>query len=63
MPNPETISLSQEFFDGADVDIEVRAKVIYESDTENIINQYIIFCKVFDEQRKGGCDDYDEFVW
>ena len=49
---PNIISLSQEFFDGADIDIEVRAKVIYESDTEDIINQYIIFCKVFDEQRK-----------
>ena len=49
---PDIISLSQEFFDGADIDIEVRAKVIYERDTEDIINQYIIFCKVFDEQRK-----------
>ena len=49
---PDTISLSKEFFDGADIDIEVRAKVIYESDTEDIINQYIVFCKVFDEQRK-----------
>ena len=29
-----------------------KAKVIYESETEDIINQYIIFCKVFDEQRK-----------
>lgn len=49
---PDTISLSKEFFGGSDIDIEVRAKVIYESDTEDIINQYIIFCKVFDEQRK-----------
>ncbi len=49
---PDTISLSQEFFDGADIDVEVKAKIIYESDTEDIINQYIIFCKVFDEQRK-----------
>lgn len=48
----DTISLSKEFFDGADIDIEVKAKVIYESETEDIINQYIIFCKVFDEQRK-----------
>ena len=48
----DIMSLSQEFFDGADIDIEVRAKVIYESDTEDIINQYIIFCKVFNEQRK-----------
>ncbi|MCM1417006.1 MAG: hypothetical protein NC430_13930, partial [bacterium] len=37
---------------GADIDIEVKAKVIYESDTEDIINQYIIFCKVLDEQRE-----------
>ncbi len=49
---PDTISLSKEFFDGVDIDIEVKAKVIYESETEDIINQYIIFCKVFDEQRK-----------
>ena len=49
---PETISLSQEFFDGEDIDIEVKARVIFESDTEDIINQYIIFCKVFDKQRK-----------
>ena len=49
---PDTILLSKEFFDGADIDIEVRAKVIYESDTEDIINQYIIFCKIFNEQTK-----------
>ena len=49
---PDTISLSKEFFNGADIDIEVKAKVIYESDTEDIINQYIIFCKVLDEQRE-----------
>ena len=49
---PDIISLSKEFFDDADIDIEVKAKVIYESETEDIINQYIIFCKVFDGQRK-----------
>ena len=47
---PDKISLSKEFFEGADIDIEVKAKVIYESDQDNIINQYIIFCKVFNEQ-------------
>ena len=40
---PDTISLSQEFFDGADIDIEIKAKVIYESDKDNIINEYIVF--------------------
>ncbi len=48
----DKISLSKEFFEGADIDIEVKAKVIYESDTDDIINQYIIFCKVFNEQTK-----------
>jgi hypothetical protein len=49
---PEILSLSEEFFNGADTAIEVKAKVIYETDSDDIINQYIVFCKVFDEQRK-----------
>ncbi|MCM1082307.1 MAG: hypothetical protein NC393_02645 [Clostridium sp.] len=49
---PGTISLSKEFFKGADADIEVKVKVICESDTDDIINQYIIFCRVFNEQTK-----------
>ena len=38
---PDRISLSKEFFEGADIDVEVKAKVIYESDTDDIINQYV----------------------
>ena len=49
---PDVISLSREFFDGADVDVEIKAKVIYESDKDNIINEYIVFCRVFNEQIK-----------
>ena len=49
---PDRISLSKEFFDGADIDIEVKANIIYESDANDIINQYIIFCKIFNEQTK-----------
>ena len=30
----------------------MKAKVIYESDKDDIINQYIVFCKVFNEQTK-----------
>ena len=44
------MSLSKEFFEDADIDLEVKAKIIYESDKDDIINQYIIFCKVFNEQ-------------
>lgn len=49
---PDTISLSKEFFDGVDTAVDVKVKVICESDTDNILNQYIIFCKVYNEQRK-----------
>ena len=49
---PDTIFLSQEFFDGEDIDIEIKAKVLYESNRDNIINEYIVFCKVFNEQIK-----------
>ena len=49
---PDKICLSEEFFGGADVDIEVKARVIYESNTDDIINQYIVFCKVFNEQTR-----------
>jgi hypothetical protein len=49
---PDILSLSEEFFDAEDSAIEVKAKVIYESDGDDIINQYIVFCKVFDSQCK-----------
>lgn len=49
---PDKILLSEEFFESADIDIEVRATVIYESGKDDIINQYIVFCKVFNEQTK-----------
>ncbi len=47
---PEELSLSEEFFAGEEIDLEIKAKVIYESDSDDIINQYIIFYKVFNEQ-------------
>lgn len=61
MPKPELyvgkyknildkISLSKEFFGGADIAIDVKVKVISESDTDSIINYYIIFSKVYDEE-------------
>ena len=49
---PGILSLSKEFFGGAEIDIDIKAKVIYESDKDDIINQYIIFCKVYNEQIK-----------
>ena len=49
---PDKVFLSREFFQGEEIDIEVKAMVIYEGITDDIINQYIVFCKVFDEQTK-----------
>jgi hypothetical protein len=48
---PDIISLSEEYFGGAEIAVEVKAKVIYEQETDDIINQYIVFCKVFNDQR------------
>jgi hypothetical protein len=48
---PDVISLSEEYFGGNEVAVDVKAKVIYEQETDDIINQYIIFCKVFNDQR------------
>ena len=49
---PDTISLSKEFFDGAEISIDAKVKVLYKENEEDIIGQYIIFSKVYNEQRK-----------
>jgi hypothetical protein len=49
---PDKISLSRDFFNGEKVGLDIEAKVIYESDDDSIINEYIRFTKVYDEQRR-----------
>lgn len=49
---PDTISLSKEFFDGAKIAIDAEVKVLYRENENNIIGQYIVFSKLYDEQRK-----------
>ncbi len=49
---PDIISLSKDFFDGGKIAIDAKVKVLYQEDESNIIGQYIIFCKVYNEQRK-----------
>lgn len=49
---PEWLSLSEEFFAGQDVFLDVRVKVIYDGKKGDIINQYVAFTKVIDEQVK-----------
>ena len=48
---PEVISLRNDFFTAANCPIDLEAKVI-SAETEDIIGQYIIFCRVLDDQRK-----------
>ena len=49
---PSEISLSQEFFGGKDCGIDVKVKMIYDGKEGDIINQYVMFTKVCNEQMK-----------
>ena len=52
---PEEINLRQEFFNGKPTAIDITAKVIYDGRPGDIINQYVTFCRVLNEQyRKFG---------
>ena len=47
---PKEINLQDEFFDGEDIAINARVKVIAANESDDIINQYITFTRVLDEQ-------------
>lgn len=49
---PDMISLRDDFFDGEKIAVDAEVRVLYQEDENNIIGQYIIFCKVYNEQRK-----------
>ena len=49
---PSEISLSQEFFGGKDCAVDVKVKMIYDGKEGDIINQYVMFTKVCNEQMK-----------
>lgn len=50
---PAEISLKDEFFkDEENVSIDVKVKVLYGTDENDVISQYVTFTKVYDEQRK-----------
>ena len=46
---PEELSLAKEFF-GKDAALDLKVKVLTSAGTDNIIQQYVRFCHVFDEQ-------------
>ena len=47
---PSEVSLVQEFFEGRESCIDVKVKMIYDGEEGDIINQYVIFTKVCNEQ-------------
>ena len=49
---PEALSLSKEIFGmkNLDASVEVRAKVLHDSKQGDILNQYVSFTRIFDEQ-------------
>ena len=50
---PKALQLSQEFFpDATDLALDVKVKMIYGDNKDDILGQYVLFTKVYDEQRK-----------
>ena len=48
--HPDVLSLKDEFFPDMDCCIEAKVKMIYLQESDDIINQYIGFCRVCNEQ-------------
>ena len=49
---PEEITLTNEFFEGEKSAVEVTVKMIYDGKKGDIINQYVTFTRIIDEQVK-----------
>lgn len=49
---PEYLYLSKEFFDGEECAVDVKVKMIYDGKEGDIINQYVTFTKIYNEQVK-----------
>ena len=49
---PGYISLSEEFFGGKKTALEIKVRMLYGDNKEDIIGQYVTFTKVYEEQRK-----------
>ncbi|MCI8861624.1 MAG: hypothetical protein HFI20_03940 [Lachnospiraceae bacterium] len=47
---PEYLYLSEEFFGGAKCAVEVKVKMIYNGEKGDIINQYVTFTKIYNDQ-------------
>ena len=52
LPRPEWITLTEEFFSGQEAFVDVKVKVLYDGEKGDILNQYVRFTKVYNEQVK-----------
>ncbi len=59
---PDTLSLSKDFFAGKKACLDLEVKVLYLDDSKSIINQYIMFCMVYSEQRKLHKDNSEKAI-
>lgn len=50
MNQPEYLCMSEEFFGGKECAVEVRVKIIYNGKKGDIINQYVTFTQIYNEQ-------------
>ena len=50
--HPEYITLKDEFFGGQEVAVDAKVKIIYDGQPGDIINQYVTFTKVANDQMK-----------
>lgn len=48
--HPELLSFKESFFGDEECCLEAKIKVLYEDKTDSIINQYIKFCMIMDDQ-------------
>ena len=58
----EYISLNQTFFNGESGKPEFRARVIRTDNVSGILEEYLVFCQIFDEQRSAHTDDKETAV-
>ena len=47
---PDVLSMKDAFFDGADIDVDCKVRIITDGKKGDIINQYVRFCHVLNEQ-------------
>jgi len=50
--HPEYITLRDEFFEGQDISVDAKVKIIYDGQPGDIINQYVTFTRIVNEQMK-----------